>query len=166
VCLFDNSQRTGPCLSDLWELDKIGICDTPFVKDDYKALEQFNNTILYEKGRYHITWPWKSSEVNLPENFDVAFGWMRTLSQKLQNDRTLLRQYNDIIQSQISGGIIEKVDTKIEDMNKKHYLPHLPVVTPGKASTKVRIVYNAFNNSLNECMYKGPITLPNTCGFY
>ena len=73
ACLT-TSQTTGPCLSDLWELDKIGICDTPYVKDDDKALEQFNNIILYEKGRYHITWPWKSSEVNLPENFTVAFG--------------------------------------------------------------------------------------------
>jgi len=62
---------------------------------------------------------------------------MRTLSQRLQNDQTLL---NDIIQSQISGGIIERVDTKLEDMNKKHYLPHHPVVTPSKDSTKVRIV--------------------------
>jgi len=69
--------------------DKIRICDSPYVKDDDKALELFNSTICYENGRYYITWPWKSSEVNLPENFDVAFGRMRSLSRRFQNDRTL-----------------------------------------------------------------------------
>jgi len=95
---------------------------------------------------------------------------MKTLSRRLQNDQTLLRQSNDIIQSQISGGVIEKVDTKLEDVSEKHYLPHHLVVTPSKASTKVRIVYDASVkatkrvNSLNECMHKDPITLPDMCG--
>jgi len=116
------------------------------------------------------TWPWKSSEVNLPENFDVAFGWMRLLAWRLQSDQTLLGQYNDIIQSQISSGIIENVENELENVNKKHFIPHHPVVTPNKASTKVKIVYDASvkatkgANSLNECMYKGPVTWPDMCG--
>ena len=32
-------RRISPCLNDLWDLDKIGICDSPYVKDDDKALE-------------------------------------------------------------------------------------------------------------------------------
>jgi len=46
-------ERIHPCLSDLWDLDKIGIC--VYVKDDDKALEQSNNTMRYENGRYYIT---------------------------------------------------------------------------------------------------------------
>ena len=67
------SQNDSPCLSDLWNLETIGICDPIHVKDDDRALDKFNNTICYQEGQYFITWPWKSDDVELPENFDIAF---------------------------------------------------------------------------------------------
>ena len=57
------------------------------IKDDDRALEKFNNTISYQEGRYFIAWPWKSDDTELPENFDVAFGRMKSLSRRLQADR-------------------------------------------------------------------------------
>ena len=57
--------------------------------------------------------------------------------------------------------MIERVDNnlcQLEDENRRHYLPHHPVITSGKVS-KVRIIYNASVKvtegvkSLNECMY-------------
>ena len=33
---------------DLWNLEKIGITDSPYVKEDDKALEHFNNAIIYQ----------------------------------------------------------------------------------------------------------------------
>ena len=50
------------------------------------------------------------------------------------------------------------------------YLPHHPVVTPSKVTTKIRIVYDASaklqvgESSLNECLYRGPVILPDLCG--
>ena len=160
-----------PNLCDLWDLDHIGIRDSPYVRDDDKALEQFNNTIQYKEGRYHVTWSWKSTEFNLPQNFNVAFGRMKSLSRRIQNDRNLLNQYCEIIQLQLTSGIIKEVDdNQLETENRRHYLPHHPVITPYKASTKVRIVFDASVKvskgvkSLNECLYKGPINLPDMCG--
>ena len=52
----------------------------------------------------------------------------------------------------------------------KHYIPHHVVITPQKATTKLRIVYDASarskfgNKSLNECLYRGPVLLQNLCG--
>ena len=52
----------------------------------------------------------------------------------------------------------------------KHYIPHHAVINPSKATTKVRVVYDASaktrpeHNSLNECMYRGPIMLQNLTG--
>ena len=44
------------------------------------------------------------------------------------------------------------------------------LITPHKASTKVRIVFDAsvkaskYVKGLNECLYRGPINLPDMCG--
>ena len=59
---------------------------------------------------------------------------------------------------------------RVTGSNRLHYLPHHPVVTPLKMTTKIRIVYDASvrakkgMKSLNECLYQVPITLPNMCG--
>ena len=67
--------------NDLWNLDTIGIRDSVYVKDDDRALENFNSTVSYRDGQYFITWPWKSDDVNLKENFDVAYNRMKSLSR-------------------------------------------------------------------------------------
>jgi len=64
-------------------------------------------------------------------------------------------------------GVIEKVTSLSPEGLIKHYIPHHPVITPSKNTTKVRIIYDASaetkkdNKSLNECLYRGP---PSLCG--
>ena len=96
---------------------------------------------------------------------------MKSLSCRLQNDQSLLQQYCDIIKSQVETGIIERVeDDQLEGKGKKYYLSHHPVITPLKTTTKVRIVYDASVKAsqgvkgLNDCLYRGPINLPDICG--
>jgi len=49
-------------------------------------------------------------------------------------------------------------------------LPHHPVLTPDKETTKIRIVYDTSAkagcnvSSLNGCLLRGPIILPDLCG--
>jgi len=158
-----------PDLTDMWRLDIIGISDPVQVDDNDKALQQFNEGIYYDGKRYQIRWPWKSPSPNLPDNFDVAYGRFKSLSRRFQAHKTLLQQYNDIIQSQLKQGIIEKVTEKDFD-HMTHYLLHHPVLTPSKSTTKVRIVYDASArssksvNCLNDCLYRGPVSLPDLCG--
>ncbi|MCP4458960.1 MAG: hypothetical protein GY816_13210 [Cytophagales bacterium] len=51
-----------------------------------------------------------------------------------------------------------------------HYIPHHCVIRPDKATTKLHIVYDASAKpnklapSLNECLYRGPVMLPDLCG--
>ena len=77
-------------------------------------MDKFNNTICYQESRYFISWPWKSDDVELPENFHVAFGRMKSLSRRLQADKMLLQQYSDVIRSQFEAGVIELVDEQRE----------------------------------------------------
>ena len=43
------SQNDNPCLSDLWDLETIGISDPIHVRDDDRALSKFNSTIFIKK---------------------------------------------------------------------------------------------------------------------
>jgi len=85
-------------------------------------------------------------------------------------DKKLLQNYEDIIHQQLSQGIIELVSTNSCVFEKKRYMPHLPVLTPGKTTTKKCTVFDASSsvrsgvNSLNDCLYGGPIILPDLCG--
>ncbi|MCP9257717.1 Pao retrotransposon peptidase family protein [Dirofilaria immitis] len=76
--------------------------------------------------------------------------------------------YNEAIKEQHQSGIIEEASTEAE-VGVVHYLPHHEVLTPGKTTTKLRIVYDASAHhkgfkSLNDVLYRGPVMLPDLVG--
>ncbi|MCP9263441.1 Pao retrotransposon peptidase family protein [Dirofilaria immitis] len=84
-------------------------------------------------------------------------------------DKELLIRYNKIIQKQLQSNIIEEVSTDMNHIGIIHYLPHHEVLTPSKLTTKLTIVYDASEylkgmKSLNDVLYRGPITLPDLIG--
>ena len=72
-----------------------------------------------------------------------------------------LERYNDIIQTQLSQGIVERADEVVKD-GREFYISHKAVVRENAESTKIRIIYdasaraNASVPSLNECLEIGP----------
>ena len=95
---------------------------------------------------------------------------MKFLSRRLQNEQNLLQQHCDIIKSQFDTGIIELADDDhLEGNGKRYHLPHHPVITPLKTTNKVRSCTMPLKTgrgvkSLNDCLYTGPISLPDMCG--
>ena len=140
------------------------------MNNDDEALKHFNEMIKFNDGRYQITLPWKGDEFSLSDNYSVAIARMKMLIHRLQADKDLLHKYDEIIQQQIRNNIIEEVDVTKPSETKKYYLPHHPILTPDKETTKIRIVYDASAkakstaSSLNECLLRGPIILPDLCG--
>ena len=57
-----------------------------------------------------------------------------------------------------------------EQAKPHHYIPHHCIIKPGSNTTKIRIVYDASaktksnNKSLNDCLERGPLLLPDLCG--
>ena len=166
----DLSLSGSTTLSEFWQLETLGIKDPLEQNDDDKAHNNFAETVEYEDGRYYVTWPWKDENPDLPENYNLSVGRLKSTLKRLQVDENLLKKYDDIIQDQVKKGVIEKVTDQTEEGTRNHYIPHHPVVTPHKTTTKLRIVYDASakqkksNMSLNECLYRGPIQLQNLCG--
>ena len=98
-------------------------------------------------------------------------GRLKSLIKRLEKDPDLLEKYSNIIHEQFAKGIIERVGSSEEDNEiRKYYIPHHAVITPEKATTKIRIVYDASAKikrsvkSLNECLYRGPVILEDLCG--
>ena len=77
-----------------------------------------------------------------------------------------MEQYDRTIKEQAACGVIELVSELENTDGPIHYLPHHCVVKPDKATTKVRVIYDASakskpsSTSLNECLYRGPVLLP------
>ena len=166
---IDPSLSPKPSLEHFWNLESIGITDSPSQSDEI-AIENFSKTVTFADGRYLVTWPWRESTPDLPQNYQLAVGRLRSTVKKLIKTPKLFKQYNEIIQDQLNRGIIEKVTSTSSEGLIKHYIPHHPVISPAKNTTKVRIVYDASaktnkdNKSLNECLYRGPVILPSLYG--
>ena len=167
----DKSLPMKPNLEDFWRLESTGIQESPTESDDTKALNRFNETLSYENGRYTVTWPWKKEKPDLPQKHGLALGRLKSLINGMKRNPDLVEKYTDTIEDQLKQGIIEMVSPEEKsDSTIKHYIPHHAVINPSKATTKVRIVYDASaktrpeHSSLNECMYRGPTMLQNLIG--
>ena len=82
--------------------------------------------------------------------------------RKLKKQPGMLQKYDDIIQDQLTQGIMEQPLKEPE--RKQFYLPHKAVVRETAESTKIGIVYDGSAQSrksvpfLNECSETGPPT--------
>ncbi|XP_059056091.1 uncharacterized protein LOC131849970 [Achroia grisella] len=148
----------------LWDLESIGIMDSPKVSREDEAVRQFNETTQYLNNRYYVKWPWVAYPPLLPSNYGLARGRLTSLLKRLDDDT--IQRYNDIIQDQLERGIIEIVpDPSVPVEHPVHYLPHHCV----EQNEKLRLVYDASsktkgNKSLNECLYRGPLMLEDLTG--
>ncbi|XP_073955010.1 uncharacterized protein [Choristoneura fumiferana] len=143
----------------LWELESIGITDSPKLTREEEAIRNFNETTQFVNGRYSIQWPWKEYPPNLPSNYGMAFGRLTNLIKRSSSE--FLQSYDQTLKYQLENGIIEIVpdcETNLEKGKPVHYIPHHGVQQPDKP---MRIVYDASAKgkdykSLNDCLYCGP----------
>ncbi len=140
-------------LRSFWEIESLGI-----KQPDRCVLADFEDGIKCVNGRYEVLLPWKDVHPPLPDNYHLALKRLRGLQRRLQQQPALLKEYDTIIQDQVKQGVVEVVTNPIPtDGRAVHYLPHHAVVRQEKATTKVRIVYDASAKtkgpSLNDCLY-------------
>ncbi|XP_052778713.1 uncharacterized protein LOC128216176 [Mya arenaria] len=170
--VFTNLDDSIPCqpnLEDFWQLESIGIKDLSFNTEDDTVMNHFKDNLIFQDNRYSVKWPWKDENPDIPDNRPLAVGRLKSLVSKFQSKPDILNKYNDVIVDQLDKNIIEKVERKFRD-GICHYIPHHAVIKPDKATTKLRVVYDASaktrsdNRSLNECLYRGPVMLRDLCG--
>ena len=145
-----------------WEIENIGIQENDLSIKNSTVLEKFQSEIQFneQSKRYVVKLPVEEKHELLADNFYLSKQRLKSLTKKFENNRKLLKEYDDIISEQLSSGVLEKAspDTVV---GETHYLPHKPVVREDKETTKTRIVFDASAKtsgsvSLNECLSAGP----------
>ena len=86
-----------PNLEDLWKLETIRITDTPTVSEDEKAISEFNKSINLINGRYQTRWPWRDEKLELPDNFRLSYGRLKSVVKQLRENPDTLNMYDGII---------------------------------------------------------------------
>lgn len=150
-------------LKNFWETEAIGIKDLT----QQETKESFKIDVAWSEDRYEVNLPWKENCLPLSSNNYLLYeSRLRSLHHKLRKDPELLAEYDNIIQDQLSKGIIEQVPNKEKIAARHHYLPHHAVVRKDRETTKVRIVYDGSaksgnqEKSLNDCLETGPNHIP------
>ena len=167
---IEDSLQVQPDISDLWKLEAIGIKPYEEKRADEEVMRHFQSTVMRKDDRYQVAWPWRKEEVVLPENYELCFGRLKSLYNRLKENSELLQRYDAVIKDQLQKGVIETLVNESAQGTRIHYIPHHAIITPEKDTTKVRIVYDASaktkksNLSLNECLHRGPVILEDLCG--
>lgn len=145
------------------DLELVGLGDFLKTENEEEAvvLEKFYESIQRLAKRYEVEWPYRYEDINLKDNFGLAFGRLTSLLRQLSKNPTLLAAYDRLIRDQLEEGIIEPVNFLARTRRGRvHYLPHRAIIWIGK-STLVRMVFDAAARShrnapsLNDVILKG-----------
>ena len=141
------------------ELKRFGDLETLGIQPQC-VYEEFLESIKYENNHYVVNLPWKPDHVELPDNYHLSKKRLLGLLKRLRNEPEVLKEYDNVIRDQLNKGIVESVPEPNEGAKRVHYLPHHAVIRQDKATTKLRVVYDASAKSrgpsLNDCLYSGP----------
>ena len=153
----------------LWALESIGIRDDPWENDDETATKCFNDTVKVKDERYHVRFPFKETNPELPDNRQLSLSRLRSTWKRHHNKSSHRQAADTIVKEQEKLDIIEEINP--DDMAGPivHYIPHQLVAKEDNSTTKIRMVFDAsartkHGQDLNSCLYRGPVLLKNLVG--
>jgi hypothetical protein len=120
-------------------------------------IQQTKQAMRHDNDRYEVCLPWKGQAADLPDNYEMAYQRLKNTEKRLQKNAKIYETYSNTIKRYTEMGYVSKIE---QDDKKRWYLPHFPVIRPDKATTKVRIVFDASARcegvSLNDIVHPGP----------
>ena len=156
----DDNQELVSSLHRFWDIESLGI------KEEHETQEanflrnvQFNE----DEKRYEVNLPWKPDCTPKSNGYLMCVKRVRQLQARLKKDKSLFREYDNIIKEQEKTGIVEPA---AETEDTSHFLPHHGVIRQDKETTKLRVVFDGSAKatkddvSLNDCLEKGPNLVP------
>jgi len=103
--------------------------------------------------------PWKVGAPKLSNNYEMALQRLNNTERGLRRRPEVQEAYQKTVSQYLDKGYVHKVN-HTDNGDSMWFLPHFPVVRPEKATTKVRIVFDASaqyrGKSLNQSINAGP----------
>ena len=145
-------------ITEFWRLDSIDINQKEILMDN-----EYMGNITFENNRYIAELPFKGGHPMLSDKFTLCKKRLKCLKERLDKNKELKLQYDQIIKDQLKCGVIEEICSACT-LGNVTYLPE--VIRTDKSTTKLRIVYDGGakrknNVSLNEILHKGTMLTPN-----
>ena len=93
-------------------------------------------------------------------NHKMAMKRLQNTEKRLLKNPDVMKAYDEVIDQYLDKGYIRKVPVSVKQPDSKWYLPHFAIFKPNKATTKIRIVFDASakyeGTSLNDMIHSGP----------
>jgi hypothetical protein len=77
-------------------------------------MRQFKATVKKVDDRYQVKWPIREDHVELPTNYGLALGRLRSTVRRLTEDPAILQRYDEVMKEQLMNGIIEVAPRETE----------------------------------------------------
>ncbi|XP_026744319.1 uncharacterized protein LOC113505711 [Trichoplusia ni] len=158
-------------LKRFWEIES----DARYVKEriltqEEQLCEEFYNrtTQRDSTGRYVVKLPFKDADppCKYGHTREIALKRFQLLERRFKKDPEIKKKYTDVIQEYLDLGHMEEIlPENDKERAEAVYLPHHAVVREDKATTKVRVVFDASCKgvngvSLNDSLMVGPTIQP------
>ena len=148
-----------------WDYETLGIKGKGEEDEFY---EDYLSKVKFNGSRYEVSLPFKDEHPTIPDNYLLARNRLSYSLNRLRSKPELLQQYDNVIKEQLNCGVVELIDRSAEEkvrLGTVHYIPHKEVVKEDRATTKLRVVYDASAKSsgepsLNDCLLPGPALTP------
>ena len=154
-------EQINSTLKQFWEIEHVqSPHDLPIIRiEEQMAMKQVENSLSYENQMYRVDVPWKTNDVALPDNYEMALSRLENTEKRLKRSPEVAYAYSKCIEEYLEKGYVAKVREHDRSLSK-WYLPHFPVLRPDKDTTKVRIVFDTSakykGQALNDAILQGP----------
>uniref|UniRef100_A0A1I7WG78 Integrase catalytic domain-containing protein n=1 Tax=Heterorhabditis bacteriophora TaxID=37862 RepID=A0A1I7WG78_HETBA len=146
--------------------------EDPSETENDTAWSRFKETCRFENGRYSVSLPIRDPNALTPTNEGLAIRKLLQMKKDLDNNPNNQVEVRHIMDEWINEGVIEEVpssELKNPLFGYCSYLPYHVVTKRTPNGIKYSIVHNASarmknSSSLNDMLFKGPLTLPNVLG--
>ena len=162
------NQEEIKAMREMTELEVIGVREQKekiLSVEDKEAMKKVEK-MKHEGGRYEVNVPWRNDEPNLSGNFGYALSRLRKTEEnmKKRKDEAMEKKYGEIFEDYVKKGYFLKIAAGDENWTaatcEGWFLPHFPVIRQDRATTKIRLVFDAAakyqGRSLNDELYPGP----------
>ncbi|XP_040172707.1 uncharacterized protein LOC120905736 [Anopheles arabiensis] len=156
------TSRADRMMAAYFEVEGYGPAKEPLLsKEDQRAMSILQNNTKHVDGRYTTGLLWRSDNVFMPENRQMALSRMECLERKMSRNTSLAEKINEILEDYLEKGYARPIreDELKTFYPRKWYLPVFPVTNPNKPN-KVRLVWDAAAEvrgiSLNKKLLTGP----------